>query len=488
MNARTAVVLVAVALLASCAAGPDYHAPSAPAAKGYSPSPLPTQTASAPGRAGAAQSLAVGTDLPGEWWTLFGSPEVDALVADALRRNPDLAAAQAGLREAMENLYAQRGAFLPSIGAAGIASRNRNAVEPAPFLASNQLLYNLYQAQLNASWTLDVFGGNRRAVEALKAEAEAQRFQLESTYLALTANLVAGAIQEASLRAQVDATREIVASAAETERIFRKQYALGEIAGADLAAQEAAFAQARQALPPLERQLAQQGDLLAALTGRLPDEAVPESFTLETLKLPVEVPVSVPSQLVRQRPDVRIAEANLHAACAEVGVAQAAMLPQITLTADPGYLATQLRQLFESGNALWGVAGGVTQPIFQGGTLLHRERAARAAYAQAAHQYRSAVVAAFQNVADALHALESDADLLSAAVVSERAASRSLAIARRQLQLGDISHLGLLTAEQTYQQARIALIQAQASRLSDTAALFQALGGGWWHRTDPGTR
>ncbi|HZZ57714.1 MAG TPA: efflux transporter outer membrane subunit [Opitutaceae bacterium] len=471
--ARTALaVLAASCLIAGCAVGPDFQRPKLDPAAGY-------------GRAAAAPGLSAGSDIPAQWWTRFHARALDRLIADALARNSDLKAAQAGLQVAMENLAAQRGAFFPSVGGSATASRNQGASEPAPFLASNLLLYNLYQGQLSASWTIDIWGANRRNVEALQAQAESQRFQLESARLALAANLVAAAVQEASLRAQIAATQDMIRAGRETLAIFRRQLDLGQIAGADFAAQDTAVAQLEQSLPPLSRQLAQEKDLLTALAGRFPSEEIAPAFVLSDFQLPADLPLSLPSRVIEQRPDIRVAEANLHSACALVGVAVANQLPNLVLTADVGAIATTARNLFVPGNELWAVGGGVTQPIFQGGSLVHRTRAARAAYEQAADQYRSVVIAAFQNVADALQALQADAALLKAAARSERAAADSLTITRRELDLGGVSYLGVLAAEQAYQQARIALIQAQAGRLADAAALFQALGGGWWNRGAP---
>jgi NodT family efflux transporter outer membrane factor (OMF) lipoprotein len=325
-------------------------------------------------------------------------------------------------------------------------------------------------------------------VESLKAQEENQRFMLEATYLTLTSNVVAAAVQEASLRGQIAATEETIQIEANLLGILHKQLDLGQVAGADVAAQEAALAQAQLALPSLQKQLAQQRDLLTALAGRVPSDEVAERFELAMLDLPLDLPVSLPAKLVDQRPDVRAAEAAMHAASAEIGVAVAARLPQISLTGQVGSSANEFSRLFTPGNNFWTIAAGVTQPIFQGGTLLHKQRAAEAGFDQAAAQYRNTVLTAMQNVADALHALQSDADALRAAVAAERAAGRSLAITRSQLQLGQIAYLALLNAEQTYQQARLALVQAQANRLADTAALFQALGGGWWNRPDVATR
>jgi NodT family efflux transporter outer membrane factor (OMF) lipoprotein len=319
-------------------------------------------------------------------------------------------------------------------------------------------------------------------VESLTAQTENQRFQLEATYLTLTANVVVGAVQEASLRGQIGAVQETIRIETDLLGILRRQSQLGQAAGIDVAAQEAALAQARQALPPLEKQLAQQRDLLAALAGSYPSEGAAAQFDLASLRLPVDLPVSLPAKLVEQRPDVRAAEATLHSAGAQIGVAVAARLPQLNLTAQVGNQANAVSGLFMPGTNFWTLAAGLTQPIFQGGTLLHKQRAAEAGFEQAAAQYRNTVLTAMQNVADTLHALKSDADALAAAVATERAAARTLEITRRQLQLGQVAYLALLTAEQTDQQARLAVVQAQASRLTDTAALFQSLGGGWWNR------
>ncbi|MBV8613646.1 MAG: efflux transporter outer membrane subunit, partial [Acetobacteraceae bacterium] len=319
---------------------------------------------------------------------------------------------------------------------------------------------------------------------SLAAQAECQRFQLEATYLTLSSSVVAAAVQEASLRGQIAATEETIRIETDLIDILRRQEALGQIAMADVVLQESALAQARQTLPPLQKQLEQQRDQLAALAGGFPSERLLQTFTLDSLRLPRELPLSLPSRLVAQRPDVRAAEANLHAASAQIGVAVAARVPQITLTATLGSSALQAGNLFSSGYNFWNLAAGLTQPIFEGGALYHRQRAARAAFDQAAAQYRSTVLSAFQNVADTLHALQSDAIALRAAAAADSAAARSLAIVREQLRLGQVAYLSVLNAEQTSQQARLALVQAQANRFADTAALFQALGGGWWNRAD----
>jgi NodT family efflux transporter outer membrane factor (OMF) lipoprotein len=478
-------VLAALLLLAGCAVGPNFHRPAPPAVGGYTPEPLAMETAAADVAGGAAQHFVGDRDIQGEWWHLFGLEPLNELIAQALKANPDLQAAQAALRVAQENIAAQRGAYFPSIEASFSPSRQKNPTgSVAPTAASGTPIFSLYTAQVSVSYVPDVFGGTRRQVESLTAQGDAQRFQLEATYLTLTANVVAAAVQEASLRAQIAATQEIVGIESELLALLRRQSALGQIAQADVVAQEAALAQTEQSVFPLQKQLVQERDLLAALAGRFPSEAPAERFDLATLQLPQELPLSLPAKLVEQRPDVRAAEANLHAASAQIGVAVANRLPNITLSASDGSTATRLGGLFTPGNGFWSLAASLTQPIFTGGSLLHRQRAAEAAYDQAAAQYRGAVITAFQNVADTLRALAIDADALQAAVRAEHAAAESLDIARRRVQLGQASYLSLLNAQQTYQQARISLVQAQSSRFADTAALFQALGGGWWNRTD----
>jgi NodT family efflux transporter outer membrane factor (OMF) lipoprotein len=408
---------------------------------------------------------------------------LNRLVEQALRSNPTIEAAQASLRQARENTQAQAGAFWPQVSAGLSASRNLTAVSAvSPASASGSPYYSLVTPQLNVSFVPDVFGANARQVESLAALAESQGYQLEATYLTLTSNLVTAAVQEASLRGQIAATEETIRIETDLLGILNRQLQLGQVAGSDVAAQEAALAQAQQALPPLQKQLAQQRHLLANLAGQPPSAEPQDTFELEAFTLPTDIPVSLPARLVAQRPDVLAAEQNLHSASALIGAAVAARLPPATLTAQLGNEANSVSRLFTPGTNFWTIAAGLTQPIFQGGTLLHRQRAAEAAFDQAQAQYRSTVLAAMQNVADTLRALEVDASALRSAVASEHAAERSLNIVRRQLELGQVAYLALLNAQQTYQQARLTRVQAEANRLGDTAGLFQALGGGWWNR------
>ncbi len=472
----------ALFFLSGCAAGPDFQRPAAPAVDRYTRDASLEKTSSADVPGGEEQRFLKERDIPADWWTLFQSPQLNGLVERSLKANPTVQAGQAALRQARELVRAQQGFYYPTVQGSYSASRQRESQALSPTLSSGNDIFNLHTAQLSVSYAPDVFGLNRRQVEALAAQADAQRFQLEATYLTLTSNVVAAAIQEASLRAQLAAARDIVAINGKSLDLLRRQFAVGAVAGIEVAAQEAALAQAEQALPPLQKQLDQTRNLLAALAGRLPAEPSEEAFELSALRLPQDLPVSLPSRLVEQRPDVRAAEEQLHSASAEIGVATAEMLPQFTITAAGGGVATQFGQMFASGNPFWSVAAGVSQTVFAGGTLLARKRAAQAAFDQAAAQYRATVIAAFQNTADALYALQADADALRAAVNSERAAKRSLDLVQKQLQVGQVNYLALLASQQAYQQALISLAQARANRFADTAALFQALGGGWWNR------
>jgi NodT family efflux transporter outer membrane factor (OMF) lipoprotein len=487
MRSNTPVLgclLVLALLAAGCAAGPNYKRPAAPPVSGYTPSP-PATTASTDGVSGGeAQRFVPGADLSAEWWTLFHSEPLNQLIEHSLASNPDLKAARAALSAAHEGVLAQRGVYYPNVAADFAVSRQRQSQSLSPTPADNAVIYNLFTPEVTVSYVPDVFGLNRRTVESLQAQADAVRFQLIATYTTLTANVVVTAIQQASTQQQIDATHELIDVNTHLLEILRYQLSKGYAGGLDVAAQESQLAQVAATLPPLIKQAAQLRDLMATLIGEFPNQSAAVTFELSELQLPQDLPVSVPADLVTQRPDVRQAEANLHAASARIGVAVANRLPNLTLTANTGSTALAFGDLFASGSGFWSVGADLAAPIFQGGALLHQERAAKATYTQAAEQYRSTVLAACQNVADTLAALAGDADGLKAAAAAADAARTTLDLAQRQWKEGYASYQALLSAEQTYQQARISLVQAQASRFADTAALFQALGGGWWHRQD----
>jgi NodT family efflux transporter outer membrane factor (OMF) lipoprotein len=484
---------VAIGLsVSSCAVGPDFKPAAAPDTERYTKEPLPSRTATA---AGQAQRFVPDLDIPAEWWMLFRSSKLNALIDRSLKSNPNLEAALAALRVAQENVYAQQGKFFPTVQGEFNPVRQRvatNALSSPPVVGTaadgtpiTKNPYNVVTSQVTVAYTIDVWGQNRRAVESLQAQADFQNFQLEAAYLTLTSNTALAAIQEASLRDQIAATRELIGINTKMLNILRKQLDTGYSNRVDVAAQEAQLAQIVATLPPLQKQLAQQRDLLAALSGRYPNEEPPETFTLASFRLPRDLPITLPSKLVEQRPDVRAAQEQVHAASAQVGVAVANMLPSFTISGNAGYTALALGRIADyaaSPNAFWTAGGTVTQTLFDGFTLLHQKRAAEAAFDQTAAQYRATVLGSFQNVADTLRALQSDANAVKAASDFERAAKTSFDLVRQQFDSGYANVLLLLNAQQAYLQARIALIQAKASRLSDTVALFQALGGGWWNR------
>jgi NodT family efflux transporter outer membrane factor (OMF) lipoprotein len=478
------IAITVLMLTAGCAVGPNFKRPGPPKNGGYTSAPLPTTSSTSNVAGGEAQKFVEGRDIPGEWWTLFHSKPLNDLIERSLKANPDLKSAQAALLVARENVLAQRGAYYPSVTAGFSANRAKSSSNISPVTNTSALNYSLYTPQVSVSYVPDVFGLNRRTMESLKAQEQQARFALAATNITLSANVAAAAIQEASLREQIEATRVLITINTNMLEILRTQYAKGYISRLDVAAQESQLAQVAATLPPLLKQLAQQRDLLAVLSGGFPNQDLPEKFELSSLQLPQELPVSLPSQLVEQRPDVRQAEENLHSTSAQIGIAVANRLPAFALTADAGSMAVVLGHLFAGGTGFWDVGASVAQPIFEGGTLLHRERAAKAAYTQASEQYRSAVLTAFQNVADTLNALQQDADALKAAAAAKDAAAVTLDLARKQFQSGYVNYLALLSAEQTYQQAVISLAQAQANRYADSAALLQALGGGWWNRAD----
>jgi len=471
-------------LPAGCAVGPNFKKPTSPDVTGYTPTPISMTSSTANIAGGEAQHLVSGSDIPGEWWTLFHSKPLNDLIERSLKANPDIKAAQAALVVARENMLAQRGAYFPSVTGGFSAVRAKSSSNVSPVTNTSALNYSFYTPQVSVSYVPDVFGLNRRTVESLAAQEQQARFALAATHITLSANVAGGAIQEASLRAQIDATHELITINTDMLEILRTQYAKGYVSRLDVAAQESQLAQVAATLPPLLKQLAQQRDLLAALSGGFPSQDFPEKFDLSSLQLPQELPLSLPSQLVEQRPDVRQAEENLHSASAQIGISIANRLPNFALTADAGSMAVILSHLFTGGTGFWDVGASVAQPIFDGGTLLHRERAAKAAFTQAAEQYRSTVLTAFQNVADTLNALQQDADALKAAAAAKDAAAVTLDLSRKQYQTGYANYLALLSAEQSYQQAMINLVQAQANRYADSAALLQALGGGWWNRPD----
>ena len=470
--------LTAAIWVSGCTVGPDFVRPDAPAGQQVTRAPMVT-TDSAPVAAGAAQRFEVAGEVKREWWKLYESPVLDDLVARSLAENPTIEAAQASLRQAKALVSAQRGFYFPTIGVGYEPTRQGNSNTLSPTLNSGDTPFTLNTAQVSVGFAPDVFGLNRRTVEALQAQAQTQKFLLDAAYVTLATNVVTAAVQQAALRSQIRSTEEIIRSANRALEILKAQVKIGYSSALDVAAQETLLAQAQQTLPPLNKQLEQTRNQIAVLAGKLPAQGGFENFDIDGLRLPESLPLSLPSQIVEQRPDVRAAEEQLHAASALVGVAIANRLPQFSITAVLGGAAVPFSQMFTSDNQFWGITGSITQTIFDFGTLKYRQDAAKAGLDQAGAQYRITVLTAFQNVADTLTALDADAKSLAATVTAERAARKTLDLTEQQLKIGSVNVLALLLAQQAYHQAVINRIQAQASRLMDTAALFQSLGGGW---------
>jgi NodT family efflux transporter outer membrane factor (OMF) lipoprotein len=479
---RPAAILLG---LSSCAVGPNYHPPAAPSTGSIAPA-----ASLKPTKAGnAAQNFTVGADIQGDWWTLFHSPALNSLVTAAFTHNPTLVQAQNALLQQEEVVRADAGGLLPKVSASFQAEREQIAAGQLATFGANATAakippFSLFNASVGVSYTLDVFGGTRRQIESAQAQADYQRDVLEATYLSLSSNVITAAVQVASLQAQIDATNMIIADEQNALDIMQRRAELGGVPVADVISQESTLASERATLPPLQSQLALEQNQLAALTGALPTAFTRQVLPLEDLHLPRDLPVSLPSYLVQQRPDIREAADQLHEATANVGVATANMLPQITLSGSYGEEALKVSQLFTPQAALWSLVAGITQPIFQGGQLRAQRKEMVYALRAAGAAYQNTVITAFQNVDDALQALQYDALALTAYQAAEDAARRSLVVTRAQYQLGGQPFTAVLTAETTYQTAVINRVKAQASRLSDTAALFVALGGGWWNRND----
>lgn len=486
LNLRTTAIASALMtmLFSGCALGPDFTRPPSPDTKSYTTGKPSNRITTTSSTSGAAQSLALGKDIQGQWWKFFRSPPLTKLIEQAMKHNPDLQSALSALTEAQENASVQKSSLLPALDAT--FSQKRQKISGAQFGNPNfqAPAYNLSTASVQVSYTLDVWGAIRRQIEDFEAQAENQRYQLEGAFLTLASNVVTTAIKEASLRAQIKATQEIIEAETRQLDLVKQQFEFGGASKVDVLSQQTELEQTRTTLPPLQLELAQNRHRLTVLTGEPPSTELAAQFKLSDLHLPEELPLSLPSKLVQQRPDVRAQEALLHSASAQIGVATANMLPDFTINANAGSIATKIGDLFVPGSAIWSFGGNLLQPVFHGGELIHKRKAALAAYEQAAAQYLSTVLQAFQNVADTLSALEFDAAGLKTQDAAVQAALDTLELTQMQYQFGAVSYLYLLDSERAYKKALITQITAQESRYADTAALFQALGGGWWNRKD----
>jgi len=474
---------VALAVLtAGCALGPDFASPAAPDAARFTALPLPERTASSAAPNGEAQAFLAGRPLPDRWWTLFGSPKLDALVEQALAASPTVTSAQAALRVAQETFRVQRATLFPSFDATFDASRQKIDTGSFGNPGGGAAIYNLYNASVRVNYGLDIWGGTRRGIEAQRAATEYQRYQLEATYQTLIANVITTAVRAAEQRLLLLGQEQVIATQESLLKVTRARFESGAIARSELLALESALATERSKLPGYKLGLTQAQNQLAVYLGKLPSEQPPIEVDLYELKLPQALPLSLPSELVRQRPDIRAAEATMHQASANLGVATANLLPQIVLTGSIGTQSSVLDDLFK-GN-IFSIASSVTQPLLHAGELTAKRRAAIATYDQTAADYRDTVLNAFRNVADSLRALETDAEYQQAQFAAMSTSEQSLRLIESQYRLGAGSYLDVLTAQNQYTIARAGYIVAISSRLTDTAALFQALGGGWTTR-DP---
>lgn len=504
------ISMIVCAVLTGCAVGPDYDRPKFAESNGYAQTSSGEMIAQDKSSGNQTQRFAIGADIRSDWWTLFQSPKLNALIEDAFKANPTIDVAQRALNAAQQNVAAQQGFFYPTVGANYSPTRTKlpgNLSANAPGIQGDgsvisgyqgtpaseggappyngATIYNFQTAQLTVGFVPDVFGANRRAVESAKALSDVQKYQLQAAYVTLATNIVAAAIQDATLRQQIAITKEMIDANMAAVTLVQRQKNAGFASRLELSMQQSALGQIRQQLPPLQKQFEQNRDLLRVLAGLAQDQPIP-GFSLDELKLPQELPLTLPARLVEQRPDVKVAEEQLRAANAQIGVARAARLPQILINGSLGGTASNFNQMFWSSSGMFfDLILGITQPIFDGGTLKAREYAASETMKQAAAQYRSTVLIAFQNVADTLHAIEADARALEIANDLTTAAKSAYELTQRQHANGYLDRLALINAQQTYQQALLNSSQAQANRLGDSAALFQALGGGWWNRPEP---
>lgn len=475
---KTLSAVLALAISAGCTVGPRYRAPATPAAKTYTSQPQPSSTVAAPGAGGAAQQFNSSADIPAQWWTLFHSPQLDRIVREALENSPTLTQALLKLKQAQEEANARTGATkYPAV--TGSVSAEREQVNLATFGVPfpSPPPFSLLNGSVAVSYALDLFGGNRRLIEGLNAQVEYENWQLQGARLMLAGNAVSACIRQAQLRSQIDITRHMLALQEQTLGIAERRYQAGGVSEYDVRSQQSAVAQVRASLPALEQQLDAVDHELALLIGKTPAEAHIEAISLDSLTLPQELPVSLPSSLVRQRPDIRAAEALLHQASANVGVATANLYPQIVLSGSAGGIGTS----FTSGGAVWSIGASLTQPIFNGGALRAEKRKAVAAYDEARSVYQQAVLQAFREVADALRAIDHDAQALEAQSEAATQAESTYRIASQRYAAGGLSQVALLDTQRQQLQTSLDRVLYQSNRYSDSATLFQALGGGWWN-------
>ncbi|HUJ86620.1 MAG TPA: efflux transporter outer membrane subunit [Burkholderiales bacterium] len=474
--------LALLVLLSGCAVGPDFERPAAPKGERYTAGATPSAVAPASG--GASQRIAVGEAVAADWWRLFRSERLDGVIGAALQGSRTIAAARATLAAARENVLAARGGYWPRVDFAASVERAKGSALQSSVgsrtAAIGSPAETIYSLGPTVSYAPDVFGATRRQVEQQQALADLQGYELGAAYLTLTGNAVTQAITIASLRAQIQAAEDVVSDDMRNVELVQLEFEAGKVARTDVLTAQTQLASDRTLLPPLRQQLAAARHALAILTGRSPAQWSPPDFDLKDFTLPGALPLSLPSALVRQRPDILAAEAQLHADSAAIGIATAQLYPGLTLSASLGQTALDAGSLFNGANAYWSLAGQLAAPLFHGGTLEAQRRAAIDTYRAQLATYEQTVLQAFQQVADSLRALEHDAELLASNQQLLDTATDALQLQRASYEAGKSSVLQLIDAERSYQQARLGLAKAQAQRLQDTAQLLVALGGGWW--------
>ena len=469
--------------LTACSVGPDYTQPSAPAVTKYTNIKLPKNTVSTPSAtsAGKSQHLSTVQQIPQNWWYLFHSPQINQLVQQGLDNSPDLASAKATLQEAQYTFKAEVGnLMLPAIDFGANASRNRNS--PIQFGSSSvNNIFNLYSATGQITYDIDLWGKNRRTLEGYQAQVDYAQYELEGAYLSLSSNIVTTALSIASTERQINVTKEMITAEKKILQITQQQYNNGSIAYQSVLLQQTQLAQTQASLPPLQSALAQENHALAVLVGKPTSQQKLPIINLDKIVLPKNLPVTLPSSLVAQRPDIQASSALLHAASANIGVAIANILPDFTISGNYGYNSLETGDLFTKKNNVWGYGAGVTQPIFHGGGLTYAKYAVDSAYNAALGNYHEVVLMAFQNVADALTNLTIDAVAYQRSYQAAKSAKSTFGVTTQQFDFGGVNYLSLLDSQEQYLETQLQLIKAQATRYSDTVALYQALGGGWWN-------
>ncbi|MEN6620742.1 MAG: efflux transporter outer membrane subunit, partial [Smithella sp.] len=466
--------------LIGCAVGPDFEYPKPPSIERYTFNPIPESTISADGK---TQRFEPNARIISEWWKLFNSPVLNKVIKDALENNQNLQAAQANLRQSQNLLRAGYGVFYPQLDATAEASRQQiSSPSSGGFFPSS--IFNLFTLSAAVSYTLDIFGGQRRTVESLGADVDYQRAIAWATYINLSANVVNTVIARAGYQEQINATQELIKLQQEQIKITDARVRAGLIPYVNIVTLQSQLAAYEATLPPLQQKINQSQHLLATLMGCTPAECNPQPVELAALALPGKLPITLPSKLVRQRPDILAAEAQLHSASANIGVATAALFPSFTLSGTYGVSSNTAGDLFKNDSVFWNFGANATAPLFRGGTLWFRRKAAIDAYHVASANYRQTALSAFAQIADTLRALEHDAESVKAQLYSLDKATESLQLIQKNYEAGLANYVQVLIVDIQFYQARIGYIQAQTQRLQDTVALFTALGGGWWNKED----